>query len=104
MPSPRQRFLDYVRAPQGARPVISPFLPYADVIERSLRALNMPVCPDPVRNEICLAEALDYEPMFMTDCPGLLFPWKEDPNRSDAEYRTMVIQTPLGEWTRRVSR
>ena len=104
MLSPRQRFLNYVRAPQGARPVVSPFLPYADVIERSLQALKLPVTDDPIQNEIHLAEALDYEPMFMTDCPGLIFPWQEDPARSDAEYRTMAIQTPLGEWTRRVSR
>src|SRR5512141_3016143 len=102
----RQRFLTYVRAPQGARPVISPFLPFADVIERTLRLLGLPVIEggDPFQNEIVLSRALDYEPMFLTDCEGLMFPWQEDPARSDAEYRTMVIQTPIGEWTRRVSR
>lgn len=102
--TPRQRFLNYVRAPQGARPVVSPFLPYADVIDRSLTALGLPVTDDPVHNEIVLAQHLDYEPMFMTDCDGLIFPWREDPDRSDAEHSFMVIHTPLGEWTRCVSR
>jgi uroporphyrinogen-III decarboxylase len=102
--SPRQRFLTYVRAPQGARPVISPFLPFADVIERSLRHLGLPVSADPFQNEVVLSHALDYEPMFMTDCEGLIFPWQEDPVRSDDDYRLMTIQTPVGEWTRRVSR
>lgn len=102
--TPRQRFLSYVRAPSGARPVVSPFLPFADVIERTLCCLDLPVTADPVQNEIALSRALDYEPMFMTDCDSLIFPWQEDPARSDGDYRLMTIQTPLGEWTRRVSR
>ena len=93
-----------MRSGSSARPVVSPFLPYADVIQNSLRSLGLPVSNDAIQDEICLAQALDYEPMFMTDCPGLIFPWQEDPARSDAETRTLVIQTPLGEWTRRVSR
>jgi hypothetical protein len=42
--------------------------------------------------------------MFMTDCDGLIFPWQEDVSRSDDHDRVMMIQTPIGEWTRRVSR
>ncbi len=102
--TPRQRFLSYVRAPDGARPVVSPFLPHTDVVERCLRHLGLPADGDFVQNEVALSRALDYEPMFMTDIGGLIFPWQEDPARSDAETRTMVIQTPRGEWTRRVSR
>ncbi len=102
--TPRQRFLSYVRAPQGARPVVSPFLPHADVVQRTLTYLGLPITGDFVQDEVALSRALDYEPMFMTDIGGLIFPWQEDPARSDDEYRTMVIQTPQGEWTRRVSR
>src|SRR5512141_1236455 len=101
----RQRFLTYVRAPQGARPVVSPFLPFADVIERTLRLLGLPVVDgDRFQNEIALSEALDYEPMFMTDCHGVIFNWEEDPRRSDDATRFLTIQTPIGEWTRRISR
>ena len=104
MNSPRQRFLNYVRQFGHERPVVSPFLPYADVIERSLRYLGMPVTDDPVQNEINLSRELDYEPMFMIACDSFIFPWQIDESRSDAEYRLMTIQTPIGEWTRRVSR
>ena len=102
--TPRQRFLSYVRAPQGARPVVSPFLPYADVVQRTLAYLGLPIVNDPIQDEVTLSRALDYEPMFMTDIGGLMLPWQIDESRSDAEYRTMVLQTPKGEWTRRVSR
>jgi len=104
MTTPRQRFLNYVRNPAGARPIVSPFLPYADVIERTLRHVGLPVTDDPVVNEVALSRALDYEPMFMIACDSFIFPWQIDESRSDAEYRTMMIQTPIGEWTRRVSR
>lgn len=102
--TPRQRFLDYVRSRGATRPVISPFLPHTDVVQRALAHLGLPIVDDPIRDEITLARALDYEPMFMTDIGGLIFPWQTDESRSDAEFRTMVIQTSAGEWTRRVSR
>lgn len=102
--TPRQRFIQYVREPESNRPVVSPFLPHADVVERALRRLSLPAGDDPVANEIALARALDYEPMFMTDIGGLIFPWQIDESRSDADTRMMTLQTPLGEWTRRVSR
>ena len=63
MNSPRQRFLNYVRQFGHERPVVSPFLPYADVIERSLRYLGMPVTDDPVQNEINLSRELDSRPV-----------------------------------------
>lgn len=102
--TPRQRFLNYVRRVPGARPVVSPFLPKPEVVEATLQHLGLEVGPDAIQNEIRLARALDYEPMFMTDCPGLIFPWKEDPARSDEQTVFSVIITPRGEWTRRVSR
>lgn len=104
MPSPRQRFLDYVRRVPGARAVVSPFLPQPELVAKTLRYLGLPDVGDPIANEIRLAEALDYEPMFMTDCPGLIFPWVEDADRSDEEWIVSTLSTPLGEWTRRVSR
>lgn len=102
--SARQRFLDYVRRVPGARPVVSPFLPKPEVVEATLRYLGLPVGDDPIDNEIRLARALDYEPMFMTDCPGLIFPWREDPELSDNEWIVSTIQTSKGTWVRRVSR
>jgi hypothetical protein len=33
---------------------------------------------DEVENAIRLSRALDYQPMFMTECHGLSFPWQED--------------------------
>jgi len=102
--SPRQRFLDYVRRVPGARAVVSPFLPKPEVLEATLRYLGLPVSDDFVANEIRLARALDYEPMFMTDCPGLIFPWCVDERRSIGEWVVSTIQTSRGEWVRRVSR
>ena len=102
--SPRDRFLSYVRAPQDARPVVSPFLPHPDVVQRTLRYLDLPVADDPVQDEILLARTLDYEPMFMTDCPGLIFPWQVDESRSDEAFEVSVIDTPKGPWVRRVPR
>ncbi|UCC65068.1 MAG: hypothetical protein JSV36_08555 [Anaerolineae bacterium] len=55
-------------------------------------------------NEIRLARALDYESMFMTACETLIFPWAEDPDRSDDTHTFLVLDTPEGEWSRRVSR
>jgi hypothetical protein len=103
--SARQRFIDYVRRVPGARPIVSPFLPKPEVVEATLRYLGLPVQEnDPIENEIRLARALDYEPMFMTDCTGLIFPWREDPSSSDSKWIISTIQTSKGTWTRRVSR
>ena len=100
----RQRFLDYVRRVPGARAVVSPFLLKPEVVEATLRHLGPPAMGDPIDDEIHLARALDYEPMFMTDCPGLIFPWREDEGRSDGEWVVSTIRTPNGLWERRVSR
>lgn len=103
-PTPRRRFLDYVRRVPGSRPVVSPFLPHAPVIESTLRYLGLPVEGDRLTDEVRLAQALDYEPMFMTDCPGLIFPWQEDAARSTENEAVLVIPTTDGEWVRRVPR
>ena len=66
--------------------------------------LGLPVGEQDIENEIRLAQALDYEPMFMTACETLIFPWAEDPDRSDETHACLVLDTPEGEWTRRVSR
>ena len=42
--------------------------------------------------------------MFMTACETLIFPWAEDPGRSNETHAFLVLDTPLGEWSRRVSR
>lgn len=102
--SPRQRFLSYVRAFEGALPIVSPFLPNRDVIKQSLAYLGLPVTDDEVQNEILLARTLDYEPMFMTDLSGLIFPWQVDESRSDDEYEISVIPTTKGDWVRRFPR
>jgi hypothetical protein len=103
--TPRQRFLSFVRGEPGARAVISPFLPHAEVINRTLSHLSLPPAgEDFVRNEIAVARALDYEPMFMTDCSGLIFPWQEDPARSNAEWIVSTIATRRGPWVRTLSR
>ncbi len=100
----RKRFLEYVRDWKGERPVISPFLPHPSVVDQTLQTLGLPVTDDFVQNEITLSHALDYEPMFMTDCPGLIFPWEVDEARSDGEYEVSTLQTSRGEWVRRVPR
>ena len=74
MTSPRSRFLNYVRRVPGAAPVVSPFLPKPELLVKTLRYLNLPAGEDPVENEIRLSRALSYEPMFMTDLGGLIFP------------------------------
>ncbi|MEW6752178.1 MAG: uroporphyrinogen decarboxylase family protein [Candidatus Latescibacterota bacterium] len=102
--SARQRFLDYVRGVPGAAPVVSPFLPHAPLVERSLRLLGLPTRGDAVEQEIALARALGYEPMFMTDCPGLIFPWQDDPTSSSEEWVVSRLDTAVGPWERCVSR
>ena len=102
--TPRQRFLSYVRDPQYTRRTVSPFLPNPEVVRQTLVHLGVPVTDDAVQNEIHLSRALDYEPMFMTDLPGLIFPWQVDPNRSDDAFQVSVIPTPEGEWVRRFPR
>lgn len=102
--TPRQRFLDYVRRVPGARPVVSPFGPDPEVVKATLHYMGLPADENVMGNEIRLANALDYEPMFMTDCMGLIFPWREDKSRSDEEWIVSTISTPKGEWTQRLSR
>lgn len=88
----------------GARPVVSPFLPHAEVVQTTLAHLGLPVTGDMIDDEVRLARALDYEPMFMTACHDLIFPWVDDTDRSDADWIMMTMTTPNGPWTRRVSR
>lgn len=104
MPTPRQKFLSYLRDPKGSAPVISPFLPHQDVINDTLRHLGLRCDADPVKNEIRVARTLGYEPMFMTDCSGLIFPWTIDETRSSAEAVVRIIRTRKGEWTRHTPR
>jgi len=102
-PSPRQRFLNYVKGLTGARPVVSPFLPDTQVVKDTLQFLNQPITGDFIKNEIHLSQILDYEPMFMTEMAGLIFPWKADvietiapPPEGDnelAESRNCIDQT-----------
>jgi uroporphyrinogen-III decarboxylase len=93
-----------VRDARGARTVVSPFLPAPDVVSETLAFLSLPATDDPIENEIQLSAALDYEPMFMTDCTGLIFPWQVDEAQSDDQVEVSVIPTPNGEWVRRVPR
>ncbi len=102
--SPRQRFLSYVKDPRSSAPVISPFLPHADVVKATLACLHSPLAADDVANEITLSHALDYEPMFMTECSGLIFNWQIDESRSARDVALRVIQTRKGEWLRRSPR
>ena len=97
--SPRERFLSYVRHPSSSPPVISPFLPHPDVIRKTLAYLHLPAADDAISNEIRLAQELGYEPMFMTDCSGLIFNWNTDESRSSRDVAFRVISTSDGEWT-----
>ena len=98
MLTPRRRFLAYVRDHRSARPVVSPFLPHADVIAGSLELLGLPVSGDPVADEIALARELDYEPMFMTDCTRLIFDWNAEPGWLEDGVPARAITTRLGPW------
>jgi uroporphyrinogen-III decarboxylase len=103
--SSRERFLAYVRCKSGARPVISPFLPHPDVVTATLRSLGLPTKKDDfIANEIRLAQVLEYEPMFMTDCHGLIFPWKLEDHRSNEEWMIYTLRTASREWVRKISR
>jgi hypothetical protein len=103
--TPREGFLSYVRGVPGARPIVSPFLPHPEVVVRTLTHLSLPNEGDDfIRNEIRLARALDYEPMFMTDCSGLIFPWQDNAELSNNESLVSTIDTAHGQWTRTVSR
>jgi hypothetical protein len=98
-PSPRQRFLSFVRDPANSSPVVSPFLPHPDVIRETLAYLHLPLTDDAVENEIRLAQELRYEPMFMTNCSELIFNWRTDESRSTGDTTFRSISTPKGEWT-----
>jgi hypothetical protein len=73
-------------------------------VSATLDFLGLPSFDDAVRNEVALSRALDYEPMFMTDCTGLIFPWKVDEDASTDEVEVSIIETSHGTWVRRVSR
>jgi hypothetical protein len=98
--TPRQRFLSFVRDPRASAPVVSPFLPHTSVIRSTLAWLGLPAASDDVLNEIALARTLGYEPMFMTECAGLIFDWEIDESRSDDVTAVRVLATSKGEWTR----
>lgn len=102
--SARARFLSYVRDPHSTPRVISPFLPHPGVVRETLAYLRLPPTGDPVADEITLARHLGYQPMFMTDCPGLIFNWRIDEARSGERSCVRVILTPKGEWVRRSPR
>lgn len=100
----RRRFLDFVRDPRGHRPPLSPFLPYPDVVAGTLGLLGITPSGDGVADEISLARALDYEPMFMVGCTQFIFPWAADEAGSDPESVLYTLPTSAGTWTRRVPR
>jgi uroporphyrinogen-III decarboxylase len=102
--TPRRRFLDFVRRPRQHRPPVSPFLPKPDVVESTLRLLGLPVCGDAVLDEIALALALDYEPMFMVGCTQFIFPWALDEEASDEHTALYTLPTSAGTWARRLPR
>jgi hypothetical protein len=102
--SPRERFLSYVRNPRDVAGIISPFLPHPDVVASTLGWLHLPITGDAVADEIALSQHLGYEPMFMTDCSGLIFNWQIDESRSSAQTATRVIRTSRGEWMRMSTR
>ena len=59
----------------------------------TLAWLHLPVTGDAVADEIALSKHLGYEPMFMTDCAGLIFNWEIDESRSTENMATRVIRT-----------
>ncbi len=97
MISPRNRFLDKVRHIPGAAPVVSPFLPKPDLLEKTLRCLHLPTGQDAVENEIRLARALHYEPMFMTDLAALIFPPAAPAQTEDDIRRLIAICQSVGD-------
>ena len=102
--TPRRRFLDFVRDPRSHRPPLSPFLPYPDVVASTLGLLGITPSGDGVADEISLARALDYEPMFMVGCTQFIFPWTADEAASDQESVLYILPTSVGTWTRLLSR
>lgn len=100
----RARFLDYVRDPATHRPPVSPFLPKPDVLEDALRHLGLTPTGDAVSDEIALAGAVDYEPMFMVGCTQFIFAWEADEAASDAESVLYTLETDAGTWTKRLPR
>lgn len=104
MDTSRKRFIDYVRSGGATEPIISPFLPYPDVIEGALKLRGLPIGEDPIADEITLATDLGYTPMFMTRMHELLFPWQVDENRSDEQWEVSTIPIPGGKWERRTPR
>jgi hypothetical protein len=95
--SKRKQFLSYVRG-ETKQSIVSPFLPDPGVIKNTLSFLGLEYGDDSLKNEIRLSEELDYEPMFMTAFSSLIFPWKEEKEKSDEFYRFCTIKTSHGEW------
>jgi hypothetical protein len=109
MTSPRQRFLDYIRRVPGAAPIVSPFLPKPELLEKTLLWLGLPTTQDPVENEIRLARALKYEPMFMTDLAALIFPGNreipEPPVQTETDLRRLAeVCARVGDREREIRR
>jgi uroporphyrinogen decarboxylase-like protein len=94
--TPRRRFLSYVQGENSAGPVVSPFLPHPSVIKTTLAHLNLPITEDPVRDEIRLSAALDYEPMFMTEMSEQIFPWKIEDPWNDSSPRLVQNESDHG--------
>jgi hypothetical protein len=99
--TPRQRFLSYVRDYKNSRPIVSPFCTHPSVIKETLKYLGLEMTDDDIKNEVLLSRFLDYEPMFMTDLSGLIFPWEADENLSDKNTIVSVIPTRKGDWIKR---
>ena len=102
--TPRERFLNGVRTPDSSSPVVSPFLPHPRVVRNALAHLGLPSTGDDVADEIALARELDYEPMFMTDCSGLIFDWQTDEAGATGDAVVKFIRTASGDWTYRTAR
>jgi len=92
MSTPRQRFLDFVRHVPGAPPIVSPFLPKPELLEKTLRCLHLPVSGDSVQDEIVLSRALHYEPMFMIDLAGQIFPPDDHGNRPQVRDENGMLE------------
>jgi hypothetical protein len=100
--SARKRFIDYVNKIPGSRQVVSPFLPYHSVIKDSLKALGKEIVDDYIQDEITLSKEMDYEPMFMTDCSGLIFSWTLDKAKSDDKFDVSYIESGKGKWEKKI--
>jgi hypothetical protein len=74
------------------------------VIRGALGHLGLPVSGDDVADEITLSREISYEPMFMTDCSGLIFDWQIEESGPSEETVVRTIRTGAGDWTYRSPR